>query len=562
MTLSVATEFTIDANGTQTVAVARINSTQSIVLYRDTVAGDYEARVVEVDEDIGAAETIESNANSSSANADVCILSGTKAIVAYGAVIAGAIRVAVVTISGTNLTLVGASVINISNSQDGSNSVRLAAMSTGAFVATHQDSNVGYATYFTVSGNTITEESQTTFDGAINNASLISLSSSVKALVAYTDNDDSDILKMCVLSISGSTISAGTPVNIEANDIGSSGENGDTALAEIDSSTALLAYANHTDEELKAVVISIAGTVPSANTPVTVDTWNSGAGESIRSLALIDFSVTQMALSYNESNAGTSSIAELFISGTNVTDQGSISLTADDTVGSRAVMFSSTKGIVVYEGTAKGVIITASPTSVDQLDIAPMRKPADIDSDGVYVYIGALNNSGNPVLVKILTDLSMDGELVFNPGGGDNIGVQCGKYDSAVLWIAGAFDGTNVVEESEDAAGSFAVKDPATFGGITTFAIGPDSDDRVLVIDGNEDIHETIDAGGAWITLNTAVGLASLALARLAQNVQEMVIGNEPSATNNIQYTINSGIDLEDYSSGFPEAEVSGVIVG
>lgn len=359
MTITPATEFTIDANGAQTIGVDQINSTQSIVLYYDSIAGDFEVRVVESDESVGAAETVTNNPSLGVTSADVCVLSSSQAIVAYCDTSTAQLEVAVVAISGTTLTFNSGSILGITGTSGGESSVRIIRLSATSFMLIH--GSTGVATYLTVSGTTITEESQASVD-AIQNASLTFLSST-KALTAYTDLSDSDIFKMCVLTVSGTTVSAGTPVNVEVNDVGSSGENGDTALASIDGSTALLAYANHTDEILKAVVISISGSTPSANTPENIDTWSSVGGEAIRSVALINFSTAQFGLSYNYQIAGDSNIAEVTVSGTSVTDQGSITLTSDNTAGSRAIMFSASLGIVVYSGTAKGVIVTLTTGS-------------------------------------------------------------------------------------------------------------------------------------------------------------------------------------------------------
>ncbi len=203
------------------------------------------------------------------------------------------------------------------------------------------------------------------------------------------------------------------------------------------------------------------------------------------------------------------------------------------------------------------------PVSTSKYTVAPMRKPCDIDSDGSFLYIAALNDNGFPVLIKISSDLSADGALVFEPSAGTDIGIQCGRFDSGVVYIAGDFGGTNVVEKSSNSGSSFSVIDPATFGTIESFIVGPDSDDRILVSDvTNDDIQESIDSGTVWVSKNTSVGFNILAMARLDRNVQEMVLGAESAATLNINYTVNSGVDTEDIgTSPFPESDVNGVIV-
>jgi hypothetical protein len=178
-----------------------------------------------------------------------------------------------------------------------------------------------------------------------------------------------------------------------------------------------------------------------------------------------------------------------------------------------------------------------------------------------------LLEGGTPILTKIATDLLSDGTTVFNPGGGDNIGVQCGKFNSDVIWVAGNFGGTDTIEKSENGGGSFSVKDPGTFDPVTSFIVGPDSDDRVLVFAdaggsvASSSIQETTDNGASWDEKDSALNFISKAIARLDINVEELVTGNEAGASDNIHYSPNDGEDLEDYSTGFPTQDVTRIIV-
>lgn len=194
------------------------------------------------------------------------------------------------------------------------------------------------------------------------------------------------------------------------------------------------------------------------------------------------------------------------------------------------------------------------------LTLAPMTKPADIDADGSNLYLALLNN-GTPILIKMSTALDADGSTAFAPGAGDDIGVQCGRFDADVVWVAGKFDGTNTVEKSENGGTTFTVKDPATFGDVEAFVVGPDSDIRVLIADDNVNVQQTLDDGNTWTAINTGTGFNVNAIARLPQNVQESVFGNDSGATDNVNFSVNSGADMEDFSTGFPTEDATGVIV-
>ena len=189
--------------------------------------------------------------------------------------------------------------------------------------------------------------------------------------------------------------------------------------------------------------------------------------------------------------------------------------------------------------------------------------PASISADGLNIYIASFNSFGFPILIKIASSLLSNGSIVFNPGEGGRIGIQCVRFTADHLWIAGEFDGTNTIEKSENAGSSFVVKDDGTMGTIRTFQIGPDSDIRILVFDGdNGDILETIDGGKIWITTNATVTALLNTIARFSKNLQEIIVGNEGEATNSINYSPNTGVNLEDFQTGvYPNEDATSVIV-
>lgn len=222
----------------------------------------------------------------------------------------------------------------------------------------------------------------------------------------------------------------------------------------------------------------------------------------------------------------------------------------------------SINGNIFYDEFILDDDFAASGLCVLALTLAPMiAKIADVDAAGVFIYIALLQ--GTPILTKISTALDADGTTVFDPGAGDNIGVECGRFSSDTVWVAGNFDGTNVVEKSEDAGSSFVVKDDATIGDVRSFVMGPDSDERILVFDEtNGDILETRDDGTSWDSVNASVTPEVNAIARLGKNVEEAVFGNDGGANNSINYSVNSGDDLEDFQTGvYPNANATGVIV-
>ena len=229
---------------------------------------------------------------------------------------------------------------------------------------------------------------------------------------------------------------------------------------------------------------------------------------------------------------------------------------------SDADVYLSPNAAVVY-GDEVVAVTSSNAISPNITQPATMTKPCSIDADGENIYIAGLNADSEPVLIKFPASLNADGSLVFSPGSGTNIGVQCGRFDNDVVWVAGNFGGTDVVEKSEDGGSTFVVKDDGAINSVNSFIVGPDSDDRVLLVDSDDDILETIDDGETWTNLASGITPVPLALARLDKNIQETVFGNQGDTTDNINYSINSGIDLEDYTSGFDkERDITGLEVG
>jgi hypothetical protein len=174
-------------------------------------------------------------------------------------------------------------------------------------------------------------------------------------------------------------------------------------------------------------------------------------------------------------------------------------------------------------------------------------KIAAISADGLFIYITGINEFGLPILIKFSTGLLLDGEIVFEPGAGTIIGVETGDQNEDVVLVCGQFDGTNVAEKSTDAGSSFAVVDDGSIGIIRAFVMGPNDDNRIMVFDEtNGSILETINNGEAWTTINAAVTPEINDIARLGENIQETVAGNEGAANDNVDFSVNSGANLED----------------
>jgi hypothetical protein len=562
VTITAGTPFEFEASASSFVHIDALSSTKSIVLY--LTGGDITARVIESDETVGAAFTVDST-GTGIAPQDIIAMSATKAMALWrddAGVGNSNIKAQILNISGTTITAPGA-VLTISGSDPAVDFAAGDAVSSTAVIAAINDTGSGItarAVYLTVSGSTITLESSVNFlvGGEPFENSVIQLTST-KAVVAFSDNSDSLKAKAVVLSVSGVTISAGSATTIDSNST-------DTPnLAFISSTQCLASWQDDNAGQAETMVLDISGTTISTNTAVVLDVDSSDI------VGLSPFSTTVFLSSFDDSGSTDGQMRQINVSGTTVTVGDSVQFESGAiTDFALNTNLTATTGMIVYADNGdsdkgKAVIVTLSSIGVaGELDIAPMRKPADIDASGTFLYIAALDSNGFPVLVKLATSLAADGTLVFNPAAGTDIGVQCGRFDADTIWVAGAFDGTNVVEKSEDAGDTFSVKDTGAFGDVEAFVVGPDSDKRVLISDvTNDDIQETLDDGSNWTQINGSVGFDINAIARLGENVQEAVFGNDAAANDVIDYSVNSGDDMEDYTTGdFPTANnVTSVIV-
>lgn len=560
MTLTANAPFTFEANTIGALDVDTLSSTNSIFAFVEINTGDFFARIIQNDETLGATFTIVSGeAGIGGGHCGIAALSSTKAICCWvrSSGDGGGVGLRILNISGTTITAPG-STLYVGAAVGTTSLPRICALSSTSAILVYDDVTVGsLAVLLSISGNAISSVD------SVDYASLTSYGpqavvelSSTKAMVAWRAGAPNFELQAAVLNVTGGTsLTAGAIKNVDGTDFTST-----LGLARISSSKALVAYNNSTEINAKAVVLSVVGTTITVNTYLIFISGNIIFGSSV---GIAQFNSSNYVLTYRN-NSGDVAATWLTLSGNTLTDQGDItvdSINSGSTIHS-ATAFGSSQAITGYSGSGIGAILNLD---VGGLTLAPAKKPCDIDADGTFIYISALNNSFNPILIKISTALNADGSVVFEPGSGSNIGVQCGRGDANVIWVGGIFDGTNTVEKSEDAGSTFTVKDGALFTDVRTFVVGPDNDSRVLLIDDdtiNVAVQETTDDGANWTQRRADTGFDVLDIARLGINVQECVFGNVADVNDNIDYSPNSGIDMEDYTTGnFPEQDVNKVIV-
>ena len=574
MTITQGSTVEIDAaSATDFNAIGDISDAQQVVFYNNTNT-ELAARVLDITLATRSIDTV--NAEQSLVtqgfhffSLTAAQLTTTKYLLAQtgqGGLSGDNARIGVANVSGTTVTYASAGELTPTdnNLQNVRASEIIALTSTTALWVYSEPvtDTANYARVVSIDGSdNVSEGVRVELSDDSNDPFCVVVFSATKALFVYQDVDDSDKLKGRILSISGTTITAETVVTIDDNRTWSLPF---WSMTRVNSTKAALLAQDQSTTFVYGFVLTFNGT--------TSFSVGSEQGTFPVGMQASSFASNNDQRSIWGSRSGTTyTVYEMDIDVSANTISHTTSNDIDITVVNSSTRFprlytiATNHAMALTQSTADGTIVettTATVATPGELTLSAMTKVADVDADGDFIYLGGINSLGFPTLIKFSTDLNADGTVVFNPGDGDNIGVQCGNFDADVIWIAGAFGGTDIVEKSEDGGSSFTVKDDGTLGEVSTFIVGSDSDERVLIIDELEDIYETINDGDTWTNYNTAVGLATLSVARLDKNLQELVLGNVANATINIQYSVNSGVDLEDYSSGFPEADVTGLTVG
>jgi hypothetical protein len=548
MTITQGNEFQIDASGFF-ANVVKLTSTTAICFY--STAGS----------DIVAARHLTLSGNNITAGTKLVVdntvlatfgknirsvrLTNTSVLIAYS-FNGNAHKARIVTVSGTTLTAYAA--INLTDTANiRSNSLDF--LTSTAVIYVYGDSGgTGKARILTVSGTTVTENAAFTFDANCFN-NVVAALSTTKAVVAFADASNSNALTGEVLDISGTTITGNADQTLSATtaDVNIDFRIG---IAALDSTHVIVQwFKTVVGNNILAVTASEAGGALSAGATIT-----SKSGLANQNNMIVAISASRAL------GVAGSTVIEYSISGITTTTEEAVALgSAAVTDDSWVALLGNVSSIAVWDSSIESIPVFVSPAADLTLSIIP--KPASIDASGTFIYL-ALLQDGTPILSKFSTALDADGETVFDPGAGDTIGVECGRFDANVIWIAGLFDGTNQVEKSEDAGSTFVVKDSGfNPGGVFAFDVGPDVDTKVIVNNNDTQTLETTDDGATWAVITTE-NIEALSIDRLAKNTQETVFGNFGDVNNSINYSINSGADIEDFQTGvFPNENVTGVIV-
>ena len=202
--------------------------------------------------------------------------------------------------------------------------------------------------------------------------------STTKALVVYSDNGNSDFGTACVLDVSGTTITPGTPWVFE------SGTTAYMDATELTSTTAIVTWREVTSSDLASIVLSVSGTTISKGTKDTITTTVANANTGIAKL-----SATKVMSVYGASNSKT--VVILDIAGTAITAGTPLVLTSRINSSASSTMISaldSTTAIVASRDDAWAVTVSGSTlTEADRVYI--VSDVNDFDGGGESVKVSS-----------------------------------------------------------------------------------------------------------------------------------------------------------------------------
>ena len=336
-------------------------------------------------------------------------------------------------------------------------------------VVYRDDANSAYGTAVvgTVSGTSISFGSPVVFLSDIfSQPSAVYDSTNQKVVIAYTDGGNSSFGTGIVGTVSGTSISFGSPTVFESSNTAYI-----SAIFDSSNGKVVIAYADYDNSDLgKAVVATVSGTSISFGTPVT---FESGITDSIS--ATFDSSNGKVVIAYRDrgdSNYGKGIVGT--VSGTSISFGSPVVFESGSTRNVSATFDSSNNKVVIaYRDDGNSSYGTAVVGTVSGTSISfgtPVVFLSDIFSQPSAVYdstnqkvVIAYSDGGNSWYGKAIvgtvsgTSISFDSPVVFN--------------SDTTNWISAVYDSTNnkVVIAYSDGGNSYYGK--AVVFGQTGFPI-------------------------------------------------------------------------------------------
>lgn len=547
MGITAGAPFQFESGVVNGIDVVKMTSTISVVVWTDSTGNDALARVIQDDETMGTEFVIDGGPATTDGAIAVARLTDTKGVFFWSG-IGGGFLFQVFTLSGTTISMPGSSLpLSPDGGPGGGNDFTLVGVSSTAVIAAYGDNNTGRARYITESSNVLTDESAVEYDASdVSHLDILALTST-KAIVSYQDAGATDG-KACILSISGTTISAGTAVQLDTTDNVSS-----TALAPISATQSLVAYTNSTDTDIKAVVLSISGTSITVNTAIVVESASTG------SVSLAAFNTVSFVICYNDTTSTDSMMFQLTVSGTTVKTTGSeVQFDTGQQTVAQAVAFSSTKAINVYNNSGDAVIITIGAFTGYDLIVSAgglAKHAMAVSADGENLFF-ALEEDGttNQIILKATRAAAPTVTIAYEPFTGTAGNVEPTGDNDIVIFNGNFGTDVGVIKHAIAAVTNTDIS-PSSIAAKVIAPVRVDPSDITHLIGVNVDDQDAIesdDTGASWATLNATLGqtVVAMDIIWLGQYfLFGVFFGGNDGADENLEYSPNEFSSLREDSS-------------
>ena len=355
-TITVGTDCIIDTHNIGYTSITKLNDTQAIACYADTTLGTSKAVLLELS---GATVSVLSSVVYNSAVSyypSVVRISDTMAIVCYrdsGNSNYG--TVCPLIISGSSITA-GTEYVFCS---EAASNMSVAMLKSDLALVSYTTSNggYGYVCPLSISGTTITPGSSVRFntDSSITTfTSMVRLSDS-KALVCWCDQSESYFGMACVLSVSGTTISANSEFCFNA------AETQDIAAVVMSETSVVVCYSSNTSPNHGAARVLTIGEAAEisigAETAITTST--------ITNTSVAKVSDNQICMVYRDYSAASYGVVTLLtVADSTVTVQTSVVFNSGSTSYTTIAALNDTQAIVMYRDQDNSNYGTGTPLTL------------------------------------------------------------------------------------------------------------------------------------------------------------------------------------------------------
>ena len=342
-TIVVGSPVVYESADARTSSIVMLTATKAIVVYQDYANSSYgTACILNISGTTITAGTPAVFASSSITSFDSLALSATKALVTFrnnGNSLRG--TGCVLSVSGSSITAGTHHIYD--NARCDENQLAKLTDTKAMVVFSAYGRTEGYADILDISGTTITSGS-TGSSLAFENSRILNIQvvalTSTKALVTYKDLGN-NYATACVLDVSGSTITAGTPSALQTSDISY------PALAALTATKAIMIYSDQANtNRASSRILDVSGTTITPATPLVYDS----AEDTAQQASIATLTATKAVGVYKDRlNSQYGTAVTFNVSGSTVTLVDKEVFESGITVDPSVIALDSSKAIVAFQ---------------------------------------------------------------------------------------------------------------------------------------------------------------------------------------------------------------------